>query len=107
MKFDFLHKQDRESAYEVVKAVDKARRYIFGEGDDATMTMMSSAMGAEFDFFKYPSLCNAKSKLLLYYFFLRFSLTDCTELLQSKNAISIPIISENNAISFLYFTSYY
>ena len=48
-------KQDKESAYEVVKAVDKASGYIFGEGDDATMVMMSSAMGADFDFFKYPS----------------------------------------------------
>ena len=40
----------------MVKAVDKASGYIFGEGDDATMAMMSSAMGADFDFFKYPSL---------------------------------------------------
>ena len=46
--------QDKDSAYEVVKAVDKASGYIFGEGDDATMAMMSSAMGADFDFFKYP-----------------------------------------------------
>ena len=38
-----------------MKVVDKASGYIFGEGDDATMAMMSSAMGAEFDFFKYPS----------------------------------------------------
>ena len=48
--------QDKESAYEVVKAIDKASGYIFGTGDDATMAMMSSAMGADFDFFKYPSI---------------------------------------------------
>ena len=59
----FLYKQDRESTYEVVKAVDKASGYIFGEGDDATMAMMSSAMGADFDFFKYPSLYDTKSTL--------------------------------------------
>ena len=48
-----------------MKAVDKASGYIFGEGDDATMAMMSSAMGADFDFFKYPLLHDAKSTLLL------------------------------------------
>ena len=37
-----------------MKAVDKASGYIFGEGDDATMAMMSSALGADFDFFTYP-----------------------------------------------------
>ena len=52
----WLLMQDKESVYEVVKAVDKASGYIFGEGDDATMAMMSSAMGADFDFFKYPCL---------------------------------------------------
>ena len=51
--------QDKESAYEVVKAVDKASGYIFGTGDDATMAMMSSAMGADFDFFKYPSIMSS------------------------------------------------
>ena len=40
-----------------MKAVDKASGYIFGTGDDATMAMMSSAMGADFDFFKYPFYC--------------------------------------------------
>lgn len=67
--------QDKESAYEVVKAVDKASGYIFGTGDDATMAMMSSAMGADFDFFKYPfleftfSLSNCAN----------YSLTDCVQ----------------------------
>ena len=56
----------------MVKAVDKASGYIFGEGDDATMAMMSSAMGADFDFFKYPSLHGSRlnhifrRRLLLY-----------------------------------------
>ena len=58
----------------MVKAVDKASGYIFGERDDATMAMMSSAMGADFDFFKYPSLHGLRRNhifrrcLLLYYY---------------------------------------
>lgn len=43
---------------EVVRQVDKANGYVYGQGPgggEASMaTMMSTAVGAEFDFFKYP-----------------------------------------------------
>ena len=41
----------------VMKAVDKANGYMFGPQERATLSaMMSTAMGADFDFFKYPAL---------------------------------------------------
>ncbi len=43
---------------EVVRQVDKANGYVYGQGpggQDACMAaMMSTAVGADFDFFKYP-----------------------------------------------------
>ena len=44
--------QDKESMYEVVKVVDKAGGY--AKEAPTMATMMSTAMGANFDFFKYP-----------------------------------------------------
>ena len=41
--------------FEVVKAVDKAGGYVYGQGESLSQPeMMSCAVGAEFDFFKYP-----------------------------------------------------
>ena len=41
--------------YEVVKAVDKAGGYVYSAGEAPTLaTMMSTAMGADYQFFKYP-----------------------------------------------------
>ena len=40
---------------EVMKAVDKANGYVYGQAENANMAaMMSTAVGADFDFFKYP-----------------------------------------------------
>ncbi len=40
--------------FQVMKAVDKANGYVFGKNDEAATlsSMMSTAMGADFDFFK-------------------------------------------------------
>lgn len=46
--------QDKESMFSVMKAVDKASGYVFhsGEGMDTLSSMMSTAMGTDFDFCK-------------------------------------------------------
>lgn len=41
--------------FEVMKMVDKASGYAYGKGEKTNLpAMMSTAVGAEFDFFKYP-----------------------------------------------------
>lgn len=50
-----LVSQDKESMFEVMKMVDKASGYAYGKGEKTNLpAMMSTAVGAEFDFFKYP-----------------------------------------------------
>ncbi len=43
---------------EVMRQVDRANGYVYGQGsggEEASMAaMMSTAVGADFDFFKYP-----------------------------------------------------
>ena len=53
--------------YRVMKAVDKASGYVFGQGDERDMSMMTSSMGAEFDFLKYPTWSTKCICILLYY----------------------------------------
>lgn len=62
--------QDKESMFEVMKVVDKASGYVYGQGESTNLVaMMSTAVGADFDFFKYPwldsSLTCTSPKLLL------------------------------------------
>ena len=41
--------------FEVMKMVDKASGYVYGKGEKTSLSaLMSTAVGAEFDFFKYP-----------------------------------------------------
>ena len=48
-----LFYQDKESIFNVMKAVDKAGGYVFhGEGMNTLSSMMSTAMGTDFDFSK-------------------------------------------------------
>lgn len=44
--------------YQVMKAVDKANGYIFGKNEETSTlsAMMSTAVGADFDFFKTASI---------------------------------------------------
>lgn len=50
-----LVSQDKESMFEVMKMVDKASGYVYGKGEKTSLSaLMSTAVGAEFDFFKYP-----------------------------------------------------
>ena len=45
--------QDKESMASVLKAVDKAGGYMYGQADGATMSsLMSDNFGAEYDFSK-------------------------------------------------------
>lgn len=51
-----LVSQDKESMFEVMKMVDKASGYVYGKGEKTSLSaLMSTAVGAEFEFFKYPS----------------------------------------------------
>ena len=54
----FFVSQDKESMFEVMKMVDKANGYVYGKGEKTSL--MSTAVGAEFDFFKYPLQCWAR-----------------------------------------------
>ena len=51
--------QDKESMMEVARQVDRANGYVYSQGpggEEASLAaMMSTAIGADFDFFKYPS----------------------------------------------------
>lgn len=38
--------------FSVMKAVDKANGYVFKEGTNTLSSIMSTAVGAEFDFYK-------------------------------------------------------
>ena len=44
--------------YQVMKAVDKANGYVFGKNEESSTlsSMMSTAVGADFDFFKTASI---------------------------------------------------
>lgn len=46
--------QDKESVANVIKIIDKANGYIFNQADHNIAALMSSAVGADFDYFKYP-----------------------------------------------------
>ena len=50
--------QEKESMYQVMKAVDKANGYVFGKNEESSTlsSMMSTAVGADFDFFKTASI---------------------------------------------------
>ncbi|RDD39224.1 GPN-loop GTPase 2 [Trichoplax sp. H2] len=52
--FATLNIQDKESVANVVKIIDKANGYIFNKADHNIAALMSSAVGADFDYFKYP-----------------------------------------------------
>ncbi|XP_065838240.1 GPN-loop GTPase 2-like isoform X2 [Oscarella lobularis] len=59
VSFITLNIQDKQSVANVVKAVDKANGYVFGAGErqcDDVFSLMSSAFGADFDFFKTSSV---------------------------------------------------
>ena len=57
----FFVSQDKENMFEVMKMVDKANGYVYGKGEKTSLTaMMSTAVGAEFDVFKYPLQCWAR-----------------------------------------------
>ena len=49
-----LYMQDKESVANVIKVIDKANGYIFNQADHNIAALMSSAVGADFDYFKYP-----------------------------------------------------
>ncbi len=42
--------------FSVMKAIDKASGYVF-RSDDTLSSMMSTAVGTDFDFFKYVLFC--------------------------------------------------
>ncbi len=55
VSFVTLNIQDRESTLDVLKVVDKANGYVFGDLEERNMqTLMSCAVGADFEYFKYP-----------------------------------------------------
>ena len=42
---------------EVMRSVDRANGYVYGQGErDNLAAMMSTAVGADFDYFKYPPI---------------------------------------------------
>ena len=47
--------QDKDSLLGVMKLVDKANGYVFGDLEERNMnSLMSCAVGADFEYFKYP-----------------------------------------------------
>ncbi|KAK3741811.1 hypothetical protein QZH41_010446, partial [Actinostola sp. cb2023] len=56
VSFITLNIQDKESMLSVMKAIDKANGYVFGvKYEDSNFSaLLSSAVGADFEFFKYP-----------------------------------------------------
>lgn len=52
--------QDKESMIQVLRAVDKANGYCFGDVEERNLqAMMSAAVGADFQLNSYPSLSAA------------------------------------------------
>ncbi|TMS10441.1 GPN-loop GTPase 2 [Larimichthys crocea] len=52
-----LNVQDKESMIQVLRAVDKANGYCFGDLEERNLqAMMSAAVGADFQFDSYPFL---------------------------------------------------
>lgn len=52
-----LNVQDKESMVAVLKQVDKANGYCFGVNEERNIQrMLSSAVGADFDFFKSAAI---------------------------------------------------
>ena len=49
--------QDMESVSSVLKLVDKAGGYVFGEGEARNIQLMQSAMTADVNYVQYPLLC--------------------------------------------------
>ncbi|XP_071800903.1 GPN-loop GTPase 2-like [Asterias amurensis] len=56
VSFVTLNIQDRESTLDVLKVIDKANGYVFGDLEERNMqTLMSCAVGADFEYFKTAS----------------------------------------------------
>lgn len=54
-KSDTLCAQDKDSMLQVLRAVDKANGYCFGDMEERNLqAMMSAAVGADFQFDLYP-----------------------------------------------------
>ena len=55
--------QDKESMLRLSRTIDKAGGYIFGGEEDKNdmASMMSCAVGADFEFFRYPFLYSCQS----------------------------------------------
>ncbi|XP_072178408.1 GPN-loop GTPase 2-like [Diadema setosum] len=57
VSFLTLNIQDKESVLHVVKTIDKANGYVFGDLEERNLqTLMSCAVGADFEFFKTASV---------------------------------------------------
>ncbi len=55
--FSLFYLQDKESMIQVLRAVDKANGYCFGDLEERNLqAMMSAAVGADFQFDSYPFL---------------------------------------------------
>lgn len=47
--------QDKESVFNLMKVVDKANGYVFGDLEERSVNkLMSVAVGADFEYFRYP-----------------------------------------------------
>lgn len=58
VSYNVLNIQDKESALNILRTVDKANGYIFGTGEERNIQkLLSAAIGADFEYFRTTALC--------------------------------------------------